>query len=127
MPVFGQRVGDGGKDGWRSHRLPDHHKSQPNKKVRPCRTEKINEVTNGGGRKKCQKGFTPPPVIGQPSPWILVQRVEKIFSRTKQAHGRYARAQRFQVFGKKLLPKLFAQSTKKIEPDAATTLRSTPK
>src|SRR5215469_943288 len=113
MPVFRQRVGDGCKDGWRGHRLPNHHQPPPEKQIRPRGTEKVNEVANGCDGEKRQKGFATPPIIRQPSTRVLVERIEKIFCRAKQSYDRHTRTERLQILGKKLLPKLLPQSHQK--------------
>src|SRR5712691_10777634 len=49
-------------------------------------------------------------MVGNPSTRILIDRVEEVFRSTKQTDDRNARAQGFQILGKKFLPQLFAKS-----------------
>src|SRR4029077_15853176 len=65
-PLPGESIADGCENRRRSHGLPSHRKSQPEKKKRPGGTEQVDEITRQRGNQERQKCAAAPPMIGQP-------------------------------------------------------------
>ena len=90
--------------------MPRHHQGEADKHKRPGRSEVVDKISGRGERNENQEGVAAAKAISDPTAWVLINGVEKIFRSAEEADDGSAGAKRFKILGKEFFPKFLAET-----------------